>query len=366
MKNTGTLTIIGTIDVNQFWPKGTSDADTVKLNVDPEHSFTFTTASGKTTVTSAFVDAWVSCGSTNDKTGKRKPKPVISSKNQITIRLQGIDTPELHVPMTLPTKRPPNAPPGKKISIAKKKQGDFRQFNGGLAAEALGKYIASFDQFGSGKIQCYFVSRVNEPSDICDSHGRFVGDIIVGISTAGKSVNTWLVENGWAHPLFYSSMTTPEIDTLISAWKIGKNIAGRPGKVLANTLLKFGDENRISRTGGKYVIPGYPQKDKGPVNFPKIFRRQAKFWVEVTGQLSAAEYYDKLKSGTASEHDYLCTLADYRKLLTNGTKPKRRSLYEFVKPTGKIDFEPIDLVFAEEPSKLHKGTCEAPTLVTKW
>ena len=185
----GQLTVAGTIDISQFWPstKGgtSSDGDTIHLKVDPQSSFLFS-ASPKTKpkVTKAFIGAFV-------VDGTKKPK-VITAKNEIKIRLQGIDTPELHYPVI--AKRDPS----KKKAAAT----EFRQPYGASAASALHDHLKGFiGATGGTLIHAIFVTRVDHLRNAIDSHGRFVGDILVGTS-ATKSINTWLVEQGWAYPLF--------------------------------------------------------------------------------------------------------------------------------------------------------------------
>ena len=92
----GLLTVVGNLNISQFWPasEGTSssDGDTVHLKVDPASSFVFSRAPAATPQsTKAFIGA-----SVNDH---GKTKAVITSKSEIKIRLQGIDTPELHFPV---------------------------------------------------------------------------------------------------------------------------------------------------------------------------------------------------------------------------------------------------------------------------
>src|SRR5262245_50449723 len=100
-KEKGILTATGTIDIGQFWPNGISDADTAKIlvRVSGPSSFVFRSRPGGVAIeTSAFKGAFMKGSDSIDKkTGKkRKPKMVINSKSQITVRLQGIDAPELH------------------------------------------------------------------------------------------------------------------------------------------------------------------------------------------------------------------------------------------------------------------------------
>lgn len=88
---------------------------------------------------------------------------------------------------------------------------EFRQPFGAGAANALHKHLQSFLGAGPGTvIDATFVTQINTPNEAVDSHGRFVGDILVG-TAAAKSINTWLVENGWALPLVYDSMTDNDL-----------------------------------------------------------------------------------------------------------------------------------------------------------
>ena len=89
----GLLKLRGTLDVAQFWPTGQSDADTTKVIVTVHgNSFQFSD-DGVThfKTTHAFDDARVK--------GKSGTKTAIGQHGQVTIRLQGIDAPELHYPL---------------------------------------------------------------------------------------------------------------------------------------------------------------------------------------------------------------------------------------------------------------------------
>src|SRR5215467_1869761 len=96
MQPKGLLTVVGSLEISQFWPEtqgpNSSDGDTVHLKVNPQTSFLFSSSPGKhPQTTQKFVGAFVIDGA-------KKPK-VITSKSEVKIRLQGIDTPELHYPV---------------------------------------------------------------------------------------------------------------------------------------------------------------------------------------------------------------------------------------------------------------------------
>ncbi len=331
MKSRGRLTVVGTLDISQFWPatKGTnsSDGDTVHLKVNPASSFLWassptTTPKSIQTFTGAFV---------NDH---GKTKKVITSKNEIKIRLQGIDTPELHYPVIA------EWDPSKKGTIPN----EFRQPFGASAAKALHDHLAGFIAPGDGTLlHALFVTQIDHLRNAIDSHGRFVGDILVG-TAAGMSVNTWLVEQGWAYPLLYDSMTATEVQTILDAWKIGKVRDGRPGKNFQKPLQPF-DRKRNVKTA---TLP-----DNGKDNFPKIFRRQATFWATVPGPLTGKQFVQLLTKGLSKKPDSAFPTAYFLANVSNKLDPKKRvKLATKIGPKGQKLFQPEDLVFQEDPTTL--------------
>src|SRR5262245_64950293 len=85
----GLLEVRGTIDLGQFWPSGRSDADTTTVvlkNAGDAIKFRKNDAV-PFQLTHVFDDALV--------VGRQGRKPAIKN-GHVTIRLQGIDAPELH------------------------------------------------------------------------------------------------------------------------------------------------------------------------------------------------------------------------------------------------------------------------------
>ena len=339
MKPKGLLTIVGSLDISQFWPatKGgtSSDGDTVHLKIDPNASFLFSASPGAHPKrTTKFVGATV-----NDH---GKSKKVITAKSEIKIRLQGVDTPELHLPVILPRNPKPGNPkwdPSKPGKFGT----SFRQPFGAGAANALHNFLKGFvGSSGGTLIHATFVTQIDNPGAAVDSHGRFIGDIIVG-TAGGKSINTWLVENGWAYPLFYDSMTDIEVQTLVKAWKTGQKIAARPGKAIQKALQPFDPTLNVNNA----KLP-----DGGKLNFPKIYRRQATFWAQVAGPLTGAEFVKLLNKGAKGKADTAYPLAYFLNNINKLDRKKRVQLVSKIGPQGQTLFNPEDLVFTEDPSKL--------------
>src|SRR5262249_27056289 len=119
--------------------------------------------------------------------------------NKITIRLQGIDATELHYSATLP---------GKGLIDNGKR---FHQFFGETATVKLHDFAT---QAGKGTIMCDVVTSVDHPNDVFDTFGRFVGDILITVNGKKVDLNHWMVQNGWAFPTYYNSMSKDEINTI--------------------------------------------------------------------------------------------------------------------------------------------------------
>jgi endonuclease YncB( thermonuclease family) len=250
----GLLIIKGVLRVKQFWPEGRSDGDTATVDLINAKPFVFVNNAGHQTPTSVFDSA--------ESVGKFGRNPVIkatkSGARRVIIRLQGLDTPELHYQ-------------------PKVKKGEagvthlFRQSMGETCADALHRFVSSF---GQSEIPCEVLTMVKKPSDVCDVYGRVVGNIVLILGGARIDINHWLVREGWALPGFYNSMTMPEILALLGDHNAAK--AHERGlfskKTIVTTKLASFDPQRRERKGTSSFKPF---NDKGPVNFPKFFRRQA-------------------------------------------------------------------------------------------
>jgi endonuclease YncB( thermonuclease family) len=337
-KPKGVLTVTGMIDLAQFWPQGTSDADTAKIlvHVVGPSSFSFQKTPGAPAKpTSAFAGAFMKgSDSVDKKTGKRrKPKMVISSKSQITVRLQGIDAPELHY-------RPPRG------------HINLRQHFGESATIGLATFLKTF---GTGALPCRVITRVNKPNDVFDKYGRFVGDIIVSKDGKDVNVNHWLVEQGWAFPTFYDSMMVQEIKDLVVVAKTAqtkkRNIWTAHGYT---TDLGTLDRTLTTRPAGSK-----PAADKGAVIIPKFFRRQYTWFIEDPAKKDLKAFL--LKPGNTDT--FVLTAAFLKFIDQKGPKPPNIKLGNAIDDANKITHEPADFVIHEAPSTLVKGN---NVLVTGW
>lgn len=318
---TGVLVIDGTVDVAQFWPSGEEDADTVKLALSsPQNAFRFRASPGAPTVITHAVD---NAGIFKTVKGKRTFKPLIRH-GVITTRLQGIDAPELHY-----------LPPVKGAQ-------NFRQFQGETCTISLENQLK---KSGQNKIPCQFVTAVDHPQDVIDKYGRFVGEIIFDRNTPKEwNICDWLVEQGWAFPAFYSSMSVAEINRLqtkaAAAQKIKRGIWAFETANIAPL-----DFTMLFRKNG----PIDAAKDRGPVTFPKIFRRLCDYSVKKNGTVSGTltAYLSGLKPP-----DLCYRTPDFLKSGGHPSKNLQKKLAQFVTAGNKYLAGPGDLVFQEASSTI--------------
>lgn len=334
----GTLRIKGTIDINQFWPNGASDADTTKIKLlVHENSFAYKDDNERSfKPTKVFSDA-ISKG--------HGSRPVIKTSTRdgsktITVRLQGVDAPELHY-KAAPLKS------ANDISDAERKKfnginKERRQPFAESSTVALAKFLTPFTN-ASGLLPAVFESQVDKPFEVIDTYGRFIGNIKVD---GNRDINVWVVENGWGHPGFYTSMTVEEINTFLDAWKKGKRKQNRPSTEISKDVNNFDWDllYRKSPANDEFNIGD----DRGKVLMPKIFRRQVSWMVaKKAGVISRTMNFNTFLKKTP---DQLVLLNDF---LENGVNSSLvLPLHNFVTNENKFTKSPEELVFKEKPGTL--------------
>jgi endonuclease YncB( thermonuclease family) len=322
----GTLHIRGTIDLDQFWPNGDADADTTKIKVTIDaNSFSHAPDRINFTTTRVFDNAYAI------GTGKKK---LIDAKGRVTVRLQGIDAPELHF-RAAALKSTSGVTPEKRAAYNAANKHERRQFLAESATVALEKKLSNF---GSSQIPCLVYSYVDHPGDVVDTYGRFVGNILIG-ENFDTDVNLWLAEAGWAYPTFYSSMENEEIEAFVKAMKKAgkKNV----WKHYALDAGNFEDSMVYRKTG---AIPS-AAADKGPILMPKLFRRQVAHRMEKKAKIFSGTLEAYLKS----KIDSCFALDDFLENGVHAATPRRFD--EFIKGT-KFSIKPHEIVFKEKPSKV--------------
>jgi len=323
----GTIRISGSIDLAQFWPDGQSDADTTKMLLSiNKDAFQFAEDDQHFKPTRVFNNAIVH-GAT---------RKAVINKNKVTIRLQGIDAPELHYRAgPLPRQNSITETMRKKFNQVN--SAERRQHWGETATVALAtrlKHVAV-----NGVVACEAVSKVERPSDLLDTYGRIVADICVGPQFS-QDINEWLATEAWAFPTFYTSMTKEEISVFLNASSHGKS-RHRIWSKLTGDASRFDAALQFRRPGALVD----EKKDKGTLLMPKLFRRQVAWQMHKQAGLFKGNFQKFLKDNP----DECMLLNDF---LENGVhSATTRYLHEFVEGDRFVK-KPHELVFKEKPSKV--------------
>ena len=318
----GLLQMQGSIALDQFWPAGRSDADTTKmvLTVSPGAIEFRKNSATPFHPTHVFDNAVVK--------GRTRKPPI--KNGQVTIRLQGIDATELHYQPS------PLSPAEKKGLSAAKSDAyhlvthSYRQFLGATATKALHDFLSGT---GHPSLACHVFTQVDKPDEVFDTYGRLVGDIEVTIGGKTVNINQWLVEQGWAFPTFYSSMTNDEINTLLGLAKTARSKKSGVWKFLRKTIGPFDFKLLEPKKNELSVLAS----DKGPVILPKLYRRYTNWSARNKAKITSQSFQTFLAAGSDGRPDACFVTADF---LANGVHSAAHRTYEFVVAGKTIKFEP--------------------------
>ncbi len=337
---TTTLTIDGTIKLSQFWPKGSSDADTTKLvlSVNQESFRVREPGDRSSRVTHAYEDAVIRTINGD--------KPLIKN-NTITARLQRIDSPELHA-------RPKFIAPDKKTGEFGSLVGtgfskDYRQRQGETAVVKLAKF---FESRGGAEVPCAFSVQLDPkegPGAAIDAYGRFVGDIML----SSTNLNLWMLEQGLAVVALYNSMHDFEITESLAAWQKGQRLTSGIARFYRNTFGRF--------EALEFRPAGSREKNEASGRFihPKFFRRQCTWWAYHQAKKYAGSFPDFLQR----QKEKCFHIDEF--LLKRNAAPKY-ALYDRDADGNGLGWPPETFIFIEAPAVVERVTKTGRTKVMNW
>jgi endonuclease YncB( thermonuclease family) len=273
--------------------------------------------------------------------GRTATAPIKNGK--LTIRLQGIDAPELHYqPSPLSTAEKKGLTDAKRQAYHEVTH-PYRQFLGATTSKALHDFLGSG---GEAAIACRVFTHVDTPNEVFDTYGRLVGDIEVTVGNHKVDINHWLVEQGFAYPTFYSSMNDDEIKAFLALAKSARTKKLPVWKHLAKTIPALDFDLREPKTNETGVLA----TDKGPVILPKLYRRYTNWSARKKAKVTSQNFQKFLGEGSGGKPDTCYEIADF---LANGVHSATpRNFAEFVVGGKTIKFQPDGLVFGEAPSSL--------------
>jgi endonuclease YncB( thermonuclease family) len=251
----GLLEVEGCVDWSQLWPTGSADADTLVIRVEPG-AFRFRPhRAAPFRRTSVFERSVV--------IGAQGPRRPVGSGGRLVVRLEGIDAPELHY---RPSPRvPADEQTSEQRTLFRRWARAFRQARAEAAVRGLRRLVA-----GSRVARCLVQTVVDEPGEVFDCYGRFVGDLLVHLGCAVVHVNHALVEAGWALPALYTSLYGSEIEAIRNASARARSSSRGVWRSLDRHLLPLTWARRYRRSEGP---------DHGRLILLTLFRRQASWAV---------------------------------------------------------------------------------------
>ncbi len=309
------LRITGTLDVMQFWPHGVSDADTLTVRVATDG---FRLHEGRRTVTTRVLD--------HARVVGRGAHPVLRGDRHMTVRLQGVDAPELHY-------APPVAP-----GIGAPR---FRQPFAERSASALGARLAAV---GRRHVPCVVETRVESPGDAFDVYGRCVGELFVGMGAERVHVNDWLLRRGLAFPSLFSSMARDEIERVLAGAHAARVARRGVWRALAATLVQPA-WSRVFHPGSTRL----DRDDRGRLNEPRIFRWLAAWTAARRAKVTARTF----EAFLATRNDDMVHTTEA--FLADGAAAARVvSPATFVR-RGRVAYAPGEVVYREAPAMVVRG-----------
>ncbi len=328
----GLLEVDGSIDLSQFWPAGGSDADTTQIRVNvTAGAFRFRPSPDQPfRVTHSLDNAKVKGAATYD----------IVKGGKIRVRLQGIDAPELHYRPAAAKKKADQTEEQHELYL--RWNLEFRQFLAETATNALATFL---NGIGASPLPCKIRTAVDTPGEVFDTYGRFVGNIFVQLPAGEQDLNLWIIEQGWAFPAFYSSMSEEEITTITAAADRAY-LADRGIWPYLNDAVRAAEFDLDLVFRGKGA-PLNPAADVGLVIVPKLFRRLATYVVNRKAKMVSGTFENYLRSKRSSDSVHLT-----QEFLAQGAAAAPvRFLDEFVE-NGLTTVWPEELVFREKPSSV--------------
>ena len=184
----------------------------------------------------------------------------------------------------------------------------------------------------------YDFCRVSKPNDVFDKYGRFVGDLLL---SDGTNLNYWMLENGWAFPALYNSLQDDELAAFHRRRKKGK------GKLLADYSKDMSLWDPTLQTPHKEPA-GFQYdeaKDKGPVQFPKLFRRIVTW--KSDGKAPEKTLKDYLAAQKSQDRVFKTD-----EFLEQGHATVAHNLVDFIDVHQHFTPAPDGLVYKEAPSTL--------------
>lgn len=338
----GILKVTGVIRLDQFWPRGKSEAggSVIKITVDKD-SFTFSdNGSDNYKPVKTFYDASV--------TFNRKTQKIIKRGNQLLVRFSGVDVPELNykflgsTPLKHPTRRGSLNQYEYERLIQINNDIGFRQPCAEYVSHRLYEFLSREAHYG--EVPCVFTSVVASPSDVSDAYGRLTGEVEVPVKGKPVNLNLWLLEKGLGFPLLCSGMSPEKVKLYIDAAEAGKSAKNSIYSCYREFLGIFDHNRRYREPYPGANLAADSVSDKGHLVMPKLFRR----WCTYNIYRQAGVQIGTFGSYLQTLDDRLVLTSDY---INNPAGAAPINLDKAL-VNNRLTLKPADMVFIKKPVTL--------------
>lgn len=338
----GILKVTGVIRLDQFWPKGKSEAggSVIKITVNKD-SFEFSeNGTDNFQPVNVFREASV--------VYNRKIQKLVKRGNQLLVRFSGVDIPELNyklfgnTPLKHPTRRGSLNQFEYEQLIRINNDVGFRQPCAEYVSYRLCEFLSREAHYG--EVPCVFTAPADSPSDVIDSYGRPTGEVEIFVKGKPVNLNVWLLEKGLGFPLLSSDMPPDKVKQYIDAAETGKSVKNSINQSYREFLGVF-DHNRRYRE----PLPGSGLSadlvaDRGHLVLPKLFRRWCTYNIYRQAGVQVGTFAGYLKTFD----DRLVLTSEY---LANPAKASQITLDQAI-INNRLTLKPSEMVFIKKPVTL--------------
>ncbi|HYG16030.1 MAG TPA: hypothetical protein VEC12_09775 [Bacteroidia bacterium] len=342
----GILKVTGVIRLDQFWPRGKSEAggSVIKITVNRD-SFEFSdNGVDNYKPVHVFQEASVAYN--------RKIQKLIKRGNQLLVRFTGVDIPELNykilgsTPIKHPTRRGSLNQFEYEQLIRINNDVGFRQPCAEYVSHRLFDFLSRESHYG--EVPCTFTAMASSPSDISDAYGRLTGEVEVPVKGKPVNLNIWLLEKGLGFPLLCSGMPPEKVKLFIDAAKAGKTAKNSIHACYREFLGIFDHNRRYREPVSGASLGADSAGDKGHLLMPKLFRRWCAYNIYRQAGVQIGTFAGYLKTFD----DRLVLTSDY---LNNPTDAVATTLDQAL-VNNRLTLKPDDMVFVRKPVILKDTT----------
>jgi hypothetical protein len=351
----GHVEISGKVNAFQYWPHGSSDVDTLSFIPDLSSAQYFD--NGASTPVGAFFERGGIFQPDDNNPGSDKFRSILrkAGGKAFSIRIQGIDAPELHYS---PNYREGmfDGDYGSWLAKYISRQNSYRQPYGKLCSDLFATAVRTqlgIGSFDPNKPEVIVDATVRLVADsintAVDVYGRLIGYVTLSANSSHVILNDFALSQGFAFCSFYSNMTVDEMKRLSDVYSSHGTGETPISQLRSNTSTHLRDfEPSLYTTKS---MRDTDRDDNRANSFrskcfdPKLFRRCID-WVgrreALSESISLLDYMRRNDEDIALINDFISANGDWRKV-------RKLDMGALIAKDGSISYHTGEVVFESRP-----------------